>query len=247
MILLNQNKKFLYDYSYIDFSKTTSKKDVLVLLRRHDKDSFKYSFHTAAFNYAIAKELGVEDPNDLRTMFESGLFHDVGKLGMSYDFINYPGSYTLMMYNEMKKHSQGGAEILEKVNADIEIVEAAKYHHCNIDGSGYPAGLYGKEIPLSARITRISDSIDAYLSKRCYKEGGPAYEALFDLKQYSGTSYDDELIACFEVIHNRIMKECHLTGEDRPSQEMYVHFLTKLYLYDFPVTKAENILELFER
>ena len=242
---MNQNKKFLYDYSHIDFSKATSKREILVLLEKHDKDSFNYSFNTAAFNYAIAKELGVDDPTDLKLMFESGLFHDTGKLGMTSEFINFPGSYTLMMYNEMKKHAQGGAEILEKINADIEIVEAAKYHHCNIDGSGYPGGLYGKEIPLSARITRISDSLDAYLSKRCYKEGGPAKEALDDLKQYTGTSYDEELIKCFETIHNQIMKECHLIGEDRPSQKMYMHFLVRLYLYDFPVISAENILELF--
>lgn len=245
VIFLGLNQKFVYDTSHIDFSKATSKRDLLELLQAHDKDSFIFSFHTAAINYAIAKELGVQDPNDLRLLFESGLFHDTGKLGMTGDFINYPGSYTLLMYNEMKKHAQGGGELLKKVNADSQIVEAATYHHCNVDGSGYPGGLYGKEIPLSARITRISDSLDAYLSKRCYKEGGPAKEALDDLKQYVGISYDPDLIDCFSIIHNRILKECHLIGEDRPSQRMYMDFLVSLYLYDFPVKKAEDILDLF--
>lgn len=239
------SKKYLYDISHIDFSTITSKRDILVLLNEHDKDSFTFSFHTASINYAIAKELGVQDPEDLRLLFEAGFLHDIGKLGMSADFINYPGSYTLMMYNEMKKHPQGGAEILERIQADNQILEAVKFHHCNVDGSGYPGGLFGKEIPLSARITRISDSLDAYLSKRCYKEGGPAREALDDLKQYVGTSYDPELIECFSVIHNRILRECHLIGEDRPSQSMYMYFLVKLYLYDFPIKKAEDILEIF--
>lgn len=244
VISLGQNQ-YTYDFGHIDFTIITSKKDILGLLIEHDTDSFTYSFNTAAINYAIAKEFGVQEPTDLRLLFESGLFHDTGKLGMAKEFINYPASYTLMMYNEMKKHALGGGIILEKVKAETQIIETARYHHCNFDGSGYPGGLYGKEIPLTARITRISDSLDAYLSKRCYKEGGPAKEALDDLKQYIGISYDPELIECFTTIHNRILKECHRIGEDRPSQDMYMHFLVNLYLNDFPVKKAENILDLF--
>lgn len=239
------DQKYKYDFSHIDFSKAISKRDLLLLLQEHDKDSFIFSFHTASINYAIAKELGIEDKDDLRLIFESGLFHDTGKLGMTFDFINYPGAFTLLMYNEMKKHAPGGAEILERIKAETQIVNTAKYHHCNIDGSGYPGGLYGDEIPLSARITRISDSLDAYLSKRCYKEGGPAKEAFDDLNQYVGISYDSELIDCFKVIHNNILRECHLIGEDRPSQRMYMDFLVDLYLYDFPIKKAENILDLY--
>ncbi|MGF7534935.1 HD domain-containing phosphohydrolase [Bacillus mexicanus] len=215
-------------------------------MKKHDKDQFVFSFHTAAINYSIGKEFGIQDTMDLRLLFEAGLFHDTGKLGMSSDFINYPGSYTLLMYNEMKKHAQGGSEILEKINAEIQIVEAARYHHCNVDGSGYPGGLYGKEIPLYARITRISDSLDAYLSKRCYKEGGPAREALNDLSQYLGISYDPELIECFVSIHKRILKKAHNLGEDRPSHRMYMDLLVEHYLYDFPIKKVENILDLFQ-
>lgn len=242
---LENNQNFLYSLNHINFKNIISKKDIVQLLQSHDSDSFTYSFNTAALNYAIAKTYGITEKQTLRLYFESGLFHDTGKVGMSYEFINYPGSYTLNMYNEMKKHAQGGAQMLSIINAEHELIDTCNYHHCNYDGSGYPGGLYGEEIPLSARITRISDSVDAYLSKRCYKEGGPAKEALDDLKQYSGTSYDPELINCFSMVHNKIIEECHKLGEDRPSQSMYMFFLVKLFLIDFEIQKAEDILDLF--
>ena len=100
---------------------------------------------------------------------------------MERDFINYPGAFTLQMYNEMKKHAIGGGELLMKLNAPQEYIDTANYHHCNFDGSGYPGNLFEEEIPFVSRLTRLSDSIDAYLSKRCYKEGGPANEALSDV------------------------------------------------------------------
>ncbi|MED2737058.1 HD-GYP domain-containing protein [Bacillus toyonensis] len=242
---MNNNQNYLYSIDHINFEKVNSKKDVVRLLESHDKNSFTYSFKTAVFNYALAKVCGITGEEKLRLFFEAGLFHDTGKLGMSYDFINYPGSFTMEMINEMKKHPQGGVEILSKINAERELIDTAKYHHCNYDGTGYVGGLYGEEIPLVARITRISDSVDAYLTKRCYKEGGPTNEALADLMQFSGTSYDPQLLNCFSIIHNNIMEECHKFGEDRPSQDMYMYFLAELYLNDFTIQKAEDVLELF--
>lgn len=242
---MNNKQSFVYSLDHIDFKEVTSKKDVVQLLQSHDKESFVYSFKTAAFNYALAKTYGVDDFEKLRLYFEAGLFHDTGKLGMSSDLINYPGAYTMEMLKEMKKHPQGGADILTEINAERELVDTAKYHHCNYDGTGYVGGLYGEEIPLVARITRISDSVDAYLTKRCYKEGGPANEALSDLMQFSGTSYDPELLQCFSVIHSSIMEECHKFGEDRPSQDMYMHFLIELYLSDFNIQKVDDVLNLF--
>lgn len=219
---------FEYSLEDVDFAKTTSKKDLIDLLNEHDENSFAFSVNTAQLNMAIAKEHGLAD-DVCYLYFQCGLFHDVGKKGMSEDFINYPGSYTMEMYMEMKKHTSGGGVLLEHIGAEKELMETAQYHHCNFDGTGYPGGLYGEEIPLHARITRISDSIDAYMSKRCYKDGGPSYAALDDLNQYKGSSYDPELLFTFAIIHNKIMRQCHVMGMDRPSQSIYMSVLNKLY------------------
>lgn len=228
---------FTYSIAHLDFSKITSETDLLALLEAHDPDSFLYCVHTAHLNYAIAKELRIAE-EDLSLYFKCGLFHDTGKLGMSYEFLNYAGAYSIHMYKEMKKHPSGGGTILSKMNAHQFVIETAKYHHCNFDGSGYPGGLYGKDIPLHARLTRATDSIDAYMSKRCYKEGGPVNGVLDDLKHYNGTSYDPEIIEAFEIVHKKVMRECHKFGHDHPSQTLYMHYL----MMHYPNTCEEEIM-----
>ncbi|PGK52525.1 hypothetical protein CN918_32590 [Priestia megaterium] len=220
--------KYRYSLSYIDIENTTTKKQLIDLLNKHDKNSFIYSIRTAQLNMAISKELNLPKEK-VYLHFQCGLLHDVGKLGMSFEFINYPAAYTLDMYQEMKKHTIGGVTLLKAINAETELVETANYHHCNFDGTGYPASLYYDEIPLHARITRISDSIDAYMSKRCYKEGGPTYEVWNDLNQYKGTSYDPFLLDAFAIIHKKIMTASHDLGIDRPSQKFYMSLLDKFY------------------
>ena len=219
---------YTYNLSHIDFPHTTSKKDLIDLLNLHDNKSFIYSLSTAQLNLAISKELGLSE-DMVYLYFQCGLFHDIGKLGMSSEFINYPGSYTMEMYQEMKKHTSGGGILLAHINAENELIETAKYHHCNFDGTGYPGGFYYEEIPLHARITRISDSVDAYMSKRCYKDGGPTYMVIDDLNQYKGTSYDPSLLDIFEKVHKKVLKEAHKIGQDRPSQNMYMSILSDIY------------------
>lgn len=220
---------FTYDITYIDLRPIQSTEDLYRLMEFHDRSSLKYCIHTGLINLAIAKVYGIQHEKELKQVYDCGLFHDVGKLGMSYEFLNYPGSYTIQMYKEMKKHAEGGASLLLHVNASKPLVDTARYHHCNYDGTGYPGNLFGEDIPLHARITRISDSVDAYLSKRCYKDGGPANETLADLMQFSGTSYDPSLLEAFAKVHRQVMGKCHADGVDHPSQSLYMGTLQVLY------------------
>lgn len=224
---------FEYSLSHIRFEKLQSERELIKYLHEHDPDSTDFSINTANLNYALSKEMNDKQEEELQLLYRCGLFHDIGKLGMSQDFINYPNAYTIKMYNEMKKHTSGGAYILEQINAHQSIIETAKYHHCNFDGTGYPGGLYGVDIPFHARLTRVTDSIDAYMSKRCYKDGGPSLDVLIDLKQYIGSSYDPEIIELFEVVHRKVAKKCHVEGFDFPSQKVYMHFLHELYPNSF--------------
>lgn len=227
---------FVYSLEHLDLSKIKTKEDLLVLMEKHDFESFSYCVHTAKLNYAIALEYGLDQEKDkesLRILFECGLFHDIGKIGMVQEFINYPSSYTIEMYNEMKKHTSGGGFLLEHIHAEKELAETAKFHHCNFDGSGYPGDLYYEEIPFHARLTRLSDSIDAYMSKRCYKDGGPTFEVLQDVEQYKGTSYDPKIIEAFERVHKNIMELARKSGIDRPSKTAYIQYLSAIYCEGF--------------
>lgn len=233
--------KFSYSLSHIDSSSVRSLEDISKMLFEHDRDSFVFSIGTAELNVAIGKEMGLSD-SELFLLFQCGIYHDTGKLGMEYDFINFPDMFTSEMFEEMKKHTVGGAEILEKANAHQQIIETAKFHHCNYDGKGYVHQLKGDDIPLYARITRVSDSVDAYMSKRAYKKGGPAKEVLNDLKQFEGTWYDPTILSYFEKVHESIMRMCVLYGIDQPSHDLYMYFLHINYPTNFKKRELEDIL-----
>lgn len=236
---IKNQENFRYDIEHIDLRTIKSKRDLFLLLGKHDSSSFRYCVHTGLINVAIGKAYGMTERKELNLLYQCGLFHDVGKLGMSYEFLNYPDSYTMHMYNEMKNHTAGGGLLLKSCGAQQPIIDTALYHHCNFDGTGYPGGLYGVDIPFHARVTRIADSVDAYLSKRCYKEGGPANDALNDLLQFEGISYDPSLLKAYASVHERIMIECHSVGFDRPSQNMYIDRLCELFASDFEKPERE--------
>ena len=130
--------------------------------------------------------------------------HDIGKISISDEILKKPGRLTAEEYEEMKKHaSAGGALVRSVLNGitDEEYVmfaaDIATYHHERWDGKGYPEGLSGEDIPLSARITAFADVFDALVSKRCYKEPVSADEAFRIIEEESGSHFDPNLAKVF--------------------------------------------------
>ncbi|MFP3725807.1 HD domain-containing protein [Priestia filamentosa] len=205
-------------------------RDVLALLMKHSFESFVFSVRTGEFNYAIARELGFSE-SDAEKYFLSGMYHDVGKIGMSKFLIDYPARYNEDMKEQMRKHTDGGGFLLELTNAENFLVETAKFHHCNYDGTGYMETIQKDAIPFHARLTRVSDSADAYLSTRTYKPGYSVSGLYDDLAQFSGTWYDPEIIKALEQVHNRIINSS-TSGEGEMSQDEYMHYMKKLYSVD---------------
>ena len=130
--------------------------------------------------------------------------HDVGKILVSDQILRKPGKLTPEEFEEIKKHSAcGGAVIKQILNgiADEDYIkfatDIATCHHERWDGKGYPNGLKGEEIPLSARIMAIADVFDALISKRCYKDAMPVEEAFKTIEEESGTHFDPELVKVF--------------------------------------------------
>ncbi|MBO5278838.1 MAG: HD domain-containing protein [Lachnospiraceae bacterium] len=137
-------------------------------------------------------------------MESAAILHDVGKIKISDVVLNKPGRFTPEEYEIMKTHAAYGGEIVKDVlgkNADEELVqiasEIARYHHEKWDGRGYPDGLKGEEIPLSARIMAVADVFDALVSKRIYKDAMPVEKAMQILKQDAGTHFDPEIVEVF--------------------------------------------------
>ncbi len=126
--------------------------------------------------------------------------HDLGKIAVDDAVLRYEGRYTPEMHNEMKKHAAEGARIVHEILKDTDDMEfhllaenVAHYHHERWDGSGYPEGLKGRQIPLEARIMAIADVYDALVSKRCYKDSMPFDKADAIIMEGMGTQFDKSL------------------------------------------------------
>ena len=134
----------------------------------------------------------------------SAPLHDIGKINIPDAILNKPGKLTDEEFEIMKSHTTAGRKIMEKailtVRGDNYLREArnmAGYHHEKWDGSGYPEGLKGEVIPLSARIMAVADVFDALTSKRIYKEGMPLERAMKIIEEGSGTHFDPKIVEVF--------------------------------------------------
>ncbi|MBQ9004164.1 MAG: HD domain-containing protein [Eggerthellaceae bacterium] len=181
------------------------------LVESRDKFTGDHVKNTAAYTRVIMNQMRREGvyPDQLTNEFISNVYksaplHDVGKIVVSDTILNKPGRFTDEEFAIMKGHTIAGQEILENAKGAVseasyldEAQRLAAYHHEKWDGSGYPYGLAGEEIPLSARIMAVADVFDALVSKRSYKEGFPIEKALSIIEEGVGTHFDPQVARAF--------------------------------------------------
>ncbi|MBE5888220.1 MAG: diguanylate cyclase [Lachnospiraceae bacterium] len=148
-----------------------------------------HSTRVAKYAQAIAKELGWS-AQEARNIHYVALLHDIGKIGVPIDVLNKKTALTTAEQELIKKHTVIGAEILKDIKTVENASEGAMYHHEKYDGSGYPYGLEGQDIPIVARIIAIADAIDAMTSDRKYRVNLSDEEACDEIRKYSGTQFD---------------------------------------------------------
>ena len=144
----------------------------------------------------IGKALGLEK-YFLKEIKAFGLFHDIGKIAISDNILNKPGPLNPSELEEIRRHPEIGYRILSAASGMSNISEYVLAHHERWDGKGYPKGLKGEEIPLPSRICMIADAYDAMTSERSYRSALPVEYALKQLKEYSGTQFDENLVEVF--------------------------------------------------
>jgi len=145
----------------------------------------------------IAKELGLS-ASEIEALRAAALLHDIGKLGVPEHIINKPGKLTPEEFERMKVHPLVGAEILDRVAFPYPVAPIVRSHHERWDGSGYPAGLVGEDIPIGARILAAVDCLDALASDRQYRPAIPLDQAMNTVKEKSGTWFDPKVVAILE-------------------------------------------------
>jgi HD-GYP domain-containing protein (c-di-GMP phosphodiesterase class II) len=149
--------------------------------------------NTKGHNHRVA-ELAVQigrtmelPTGTLRTLARAGLLHDVGKIGMPDSILSKPGSLDPAEWTVIKRHPEVGHDILSRIASLRREAAIVVAHHERIDGSGYPRGLRGEEIPLEARIVAVADTYDVLISDRPYRKAFSTAGAVRILREESGT------------------------------------------------------------
>ncbi len=151
---------------------------------------------TQIYALGIGKILKLSD-DELKALKTSALLHDIGKLAIPDHILNKPGSLTSAEMEKIKIHSAVGAFILEKVNFSYPVVPAVRHHHEMWDGSGYPDGLKGEEIPVTARILAVADAYDTLRGARPYRPAISREDARRFLINGAGTQFDRRIVDVF--------------------------------------------------
>jgi len=141
----------------------------------------------------IGREIGL-DENQLKALEAAALLHDIGKLAVPEYIISKPGKLTPEEFEKMKIHPVVGAELLEQVEFPYPVAPIVRGHHEKWDGSGYPDGLSGENIPIGARILATVDCLDALASDRQYRRALPLEEAIGIVRKESGKSFDPRIV-----------------------------------------------------
>jgi putative nucleotidyltransferase with HDIG domain len=148
-----------------------------------------HSTNVAKYAVSIARDMGIS-PSHLEEIHIASILHDVGKIGISERIISKPDRLSREEFEVMKDHPGHGIRILDPIGFSPAIMNAIYQHHERYDGNGYPQGLGGEEITLSARILTVADTIDAMLSERPYRGTISSEEVLLELQRESGKQFD---------------------------------------------------------
>jgi diguanylate cyclase (GGDEF)-like protein/putative nucleotidyltransferase with HDIG domain len=182
------------------------------------KDQITHGHIRRVQTYAIglAEKMGVKDTALIRAIEAAALLHDMGKLAVPEYILNKPGPLTPAEFEKMKLHSSVGADILSAIDFPYPVVPIVRHHHENWNGSGYPDGLVGTQIPLGARILSVVDCFDALTSDRPYRPRLSDKDALQILQSRRGTMYDPVVVDTFMRVHEDIAPRQALTGDALP-------------------------------
>src|SRR5215211_6623144 len=153
-----------------------------------------HALQVAHLSWLVGRELGLNE-EELEWLVHGALLHDVGKLGVADAILEKLGPLTAEEWKVVKRHPEVGARMIEPLESLRKAVPVIRHHHERPDGSGYPDGLEGDEIPLAARIVAATDAYDAMVRSRPYRERRSPTEAIGELTRGAGSQFDSEVVA----------------------------------------------------
>ncbi len=211
--LITEQQCKLSDYSReLEASYVSTVKVLAAAIDARDPYTHGHSTRVSLLSLQIARKLGFTK-EEMAELEIACLFHDVGKIKTPDTILRKNGPLDPSEHREMMKHTVYGADILSKAPSLHKYILPARHHHERFDGTGYPDGLCGEDIPIFASIISIADAFDAMTSNRPYRSALPAVTALNELAGSSGSQFKPELVKVFlEVAENKNMPALYRQG-----------------------------------
>lgn len=164
-----------------------------------DKDTFGHVRRVSGYALAIGRRLGLP-PSELRALTLAAEMHDVGKISIPDSILAKPGPLSDEEFTIVKTHTQRGYDIAHRVRTLEPLADIIRHHHERLDGSGYPDGLAGEQIPLLSRIIAVADTYDAMTSKRPYRDAMSHSAAIAELGRLRGVLFDARCVTAFAAV-----------------------------------------------
>ena len=171
-----------------------------------DAETEGHSKRVTAFTIAIARAMGLSG-DKIRVIARGAFLHDIGKMAIPDHILRKPGALTLEETQIMREHCFRGYQMLKKIPFLAEASEIVYAHQERYDGTGYPRGLRGKEIPMGARIFSVADALDAITSDRPYRSAQPINAAREEVEKFSGRQFDPDVVQVFLQMPDTIWED----------------------------------------
>jgi putative nucleotidyltransferase with HDIG domain len=188
-----QAKQLEAAYEELEITYDQTLTSLMSALDARDRETEGHSMRVSRLTCLLAEEIGLSGPQ-LKAIERGALLHDIGKIGISDRILHKPGKLTDEEWKMMRIHPDIGARIVEGIPFLQDSLSVIRYHHERWDGSGYPIGLKGDEIPIQARIFTVADVFDALTSKRSYRSKSSPEEAIDYIKEQSGILFDPLIV-----------------------------------------------------
>ncbi len=186
-----------------------------------DQNTHRHLMRVRVYVSELGKMIGLDEAQ-MKALITAAYLHDIGKLAVPEVILNKPGKLNPAEFEKMKIHPVVGAEILERVRFPYPVVPIVRSHHEAWDGSGYPDGLKGEEIPIGARILTAVDRFDALASERPYRNAMPLEEAMAMVKSKAGTQLDPEIVRLLEENYLLLEEKARHTIEEMKELDTHV-------------------------
>ncbi len=171
-------------------------------LEARDSESGLHSQLMAGMSHQLAIKMGLTE-SEAQEIYWAALLHDIGKIGIEDQILRKPGPLTAEEWVIMKTHPEIGAKIVQGLTGLDRVAPLILAHHERMDGSGYPKGLKGDQIPLGARIIAVVDSYHAMIEGRAYQPSRPHIDALAEITRNSGILFDETVVLAFKTIFDQ--------------------------------------------